>query len=62
VTVLELFFVATWILRVRRISLCGRLCALIYYAVIFCRFCRSQWPRGQRHELSSLARNLGSWV
>jgi hypothetical protein len=24
--------------------------------------CRSQWPRGLRHELSSLARTLGSWV
>jgi hypothetical protein len=23
---------------------------------------RSQWPRGLRHELSSLARKLGSWV
>jgi hypothetical protein len=24
--------------------------------------CRSQWLRGLRHELSSLARRLGSWV
>jgi hypothetical protein len=24
--------------------------------------CRSQWPRGLRHEMSSLARTLGSWV
>jgi hypothetical protein len=24
--------------------------------------CRSEWPRGLRHELSSLARTLGSWV
>jgi hypothetical protein len=24
--------------------------------------CRSQWPRGLRHELSSLARTRGSWV
>jgi hypothetical protein len=23
---------------------------------------RSRWPRGLRHELSSLARTLGSWV
>jgi hypothetical protein len=23
---------------------------------------RSQWPRDLRHELSSLARTLGSWV
>jgi hypothetical protein len=23
---------------------------------------RSQWPRGIRHELSSLARTLGTWV
>jgi hypothetical protein len=23
---------------------------------------RSQWPRGLRHELSLLARELGSWV
>jgi hypothetical protein len=23
---------------------------------------RSQWPRGLRHELSSSARTLGSWV
>jgi hypothetical protein len=28
-----------------------------------CRgFRQSQWPRGLRHELSSLARTLGSWV
>jgi hypothetical protein len=25
-------------------------------------FCLSQWPRVLRHELSSLARTLGSWV
>jgi hypothetical protein len=24
--------------------------------------CRSQWPRGLRHKLSSLARTLASWV
>jgi hypothetical protein len=24
--------------------------------------CRSEWPHGLRHELSSLARTLGSWV
>jgi hypothetical protein len=24
--------------------------------------CRAQWPRGRRHELSSLTRTLGSWV
>jgi hypothetical protein len=24
--------------------------------------CRTQWPRGLRHELSSLSRTLGSWV
>jgi hypothetical protein len=24
--------------------------------------CRPRWPRGLRHELSSLARTLGSWV
>jgi hypothetical protein len=24
--------------------------------------CRSQWPRGLRHEPSSLARTLGSWI
>jgi hypothetical protein len=23
---------------------------------------RSEWPRGLRHELSSLARKLGSWI
>jgi hypothetical protein len=25
-------------------------------------YCWSQWPRGLRHELPSLARTLGSWV
>jgi hypothetical protein len=25
-------------------------------------YCRSQWPRGLSHELSSTARTLGSWV
>jgi hypothetical protein len=27
-----------------------------------CSSCRSQWPRGLRHEPSSLAQTLGSWV
>jgi hypothetical protein len=27
-----------------------------------CAFCESQWPRGLRHELSSPAQTLGSWV
>jgi hypothetical protein len=27
-----------------------------------CSLCRSQWPRGLRHELSSPARTAGSWV
>jgi hypothetical protein len=26
------------------------------------KFCRSQWPRGLRHEPSSPTRTLGSWV
>jgi hypothetical protein len=30
--------------------------------VTYCFMCRSQWPRGERHELSSLSRKLGSWV
>jgi hypothetical protein len=33
------------------------LCVCIYIYI-----CRSQWPRGLRHELSSLARKLGSCV
>jgi hypothetical protein len=28
----------------------------------YCHASRSQWPRGLRHEISSLARTLGSWV
>jgi hypothetical protein len=34
-------------------------------AVIYLKvhsWCRSQWPRGLGHEMSSLARTLGSWV
>jgi hypothetical protein len=31
---------------------------MVYYIQIS----RSQWPRGVRHELSSFARTLGSWV
>jgi hypothetical protein len=27
-----------------------------------CSLCRSQWPRGLKHELSSFARTLGSWI
>jgi hypothetical protein len=30
--------------------------------VTMLHYCRSQWPRGLRHELSSLARTLRSWV
>jgi hypothetical protein len=30
--------------------------------ILFISSCRSQWPRGLRHELSSLARALASWV
>jgi hypothetical protein len=26
------------------------------------KYCRSEWPRGIRHEMSSLARTLGSWI
>jgi hypothetical protein len=26
------------------------------------KYCRSQWQRGLRHELSSLVQTLGSWV
>jgi hypothetical protein len=34
---------------------------LIFY-LIYGLHRRSQWPRGLRHELSSLGRTLGSWV
>jgi hypothetical protein len=27
-----------------------------------CEWCRSEWPHGLRHELSSPARTMGSWV
>jgi hypothetical protein len=33
-----------------------------YVCVTYTVYCRSQWPRGLSHELSSLARTLGSWV
>jgi hypothetical protein len=40
-----------------------KLCYFLNDLVTFhCRYSRSQWPRGLRHELSSLARTLGSWV
>jgi hypothetical protein len=32
------------------------------YIYIYIYICRSQWPRGLRHELSSPAPTLGSWV
>jgi hypothetical protein len=32
------------------------------FSVYWKSSCRSQWPRGLRHELSSPARTLGSWV
>jgi hypothetical protein len=30
--------------------------------LLFLIICRSQWPRGLRYEMFSLARTLGSWV
>jgi hypothetical protein len=35
---------------------------LLIIILLHARKCRSQWPRGIRHQLSSLARTLGSWV
>jgi hypothetical protein len=32
------------------------------YALFILHRCRSQWPRGLRHEPSSPAKTLGSWV
>jgi hypothetical protein len=37
------------------------LCIFLSYFWLL-TLCRSQWPRGLRHELSSLTRTLGSWV
>jgi hypothetical protein len=37
-------------------------CVLQEYASLIVITGRSQWPRGLRHELSSLDRTLGSWV
>jgi hypothetical protein len=44
-----------------------RLCVHFFFKIsvfVFSnnQFCRSQWPRGLRHELPSLALKLGSWV
>jgi hypothetical protein len=36
--------------------------ALSFFCRYHCDVCRSQWPCGLRHELSSLARTLGSWL
>jgi hypothetical protein len=33
----------------------------VHYLTLY-RTARSQWPRGLSHELSSLARTLGSWI
>jgi hypothetical protein len=38
------------------------LCNLMVNLVTCDAACRSQWPRGVRHEPSSPARTLGSWV
>jgi hypothetical protein len=38
-----------------------RLCFPIHFINV-CFLCRSQWPRGLRHELSSPAQTLGSWI
>jgi hypothetical protein len=35
---------------------------LYYFWIVVICICRSQWPRGLRHELSSPAQTLGSWV
>jgi hypothetical protein len=40
----------------------GKKDRLINLIKLNCLKCRSQWPRGLRHELSSLARMPGSWV
>jgi hypothetical protein len=37
-------------------------CPVFKYSESICFSCRSQWPRGLRHELSSLSRTLRSWV
>jgi hypothetical protein len=35
---------------------------LFTFVLHITRLSRSQWPRGLRHELSSLAQPLGSWI
>jgi hypothetical protein len=40
-------------------SVCG---TIHYNGQYVLMISRSQWPRGLRHELSSLARTLGSWA
>jgi hypothetical protein len=32
---------------------------ILFYLIVLITLCRSQWRRGLRHELSSLARNTG---
>jgi hypothetical protein len=61
-------------MRARRMNVGVSYLLLVYYAgfLHFCTvglhierifaFCRSQWLRVLRHELSSPARTLGSWV
>jgi hypothetical protein len=50
-----LSFILLLLLRVSSFALRHLLCAKLEYRL-------SQWPRGLRHELSSLARTLGSWA
>jgi hypothetical protein len=33
-----------------------------FHSEVYSYFCRSRWPRGLSHVLSSLARTLGSWL
>jgi hypothetical protein len=40
----------------------GMTCPKRYFRENIPSVCRSQWPRGLRHELSSSAQTLGSWV
>jgi hypothetical protein len=43
-------------------SLCQTLAGIQFVLWLQFVYCPSHWPRGLRHELSSLARTLGSWV
>jgi hypothetical protein len=58
----SLLFQLTFLILKSKSNLFRLPCCLCLFVVYITTLCRSQRPRGLRHELSSPAQTLGSWV